>query len=130
MNAAVQDAWPSSASSPQILAGGLTREVSAASSELSTVADAEAEIRRLTQVGLPIPAPAVMGLYLSTTQKSFQLHLMLYPWSQAYTIGISVGDPSVWDNVRGTSACLSGHLAQRPDSMPQARGHSHRYFSC
>ena len=116
MNAAVQDAWPSSAGSPQILAGGLTREVSAASSELSTVADAEAEIRRLTQVGLPIPAPAFMGLYLSTTQKSFQLYLVLDRWSQAYNNGITVGNPSVWDTVQGISACLSEHLAQRPNN--------------
>ncbi len=72
MNAAVQDAWPSSACSPQILAGGLTREVFAASSELSSVADAEAEIRRLTQVGLPILVPAMMGPYLSKT------HLVIF----------------------------------------------------
>ena len=47
---AVQDARPSSASSPQILGSGLTREASAASSELSSATDAEAEIRRLTEV--------------------------------------------------------------------------------
>jgi len=84
MNAAVQDAWPSSASSPQILAGGLTREVSAASSELSTVADAEAEIRRLTQVGLPILVPAVMGPYLSKT------HLVIPASSRAIPLVTSI----------------------------------------
>ncbi|CAL5221311.1 g3481 [Coccomyxa viridis] len=44
-----QDARPSSAGSPQILGSGLTREASAASSELSAATDAEAEIRRLTE---------------------------------------------------------------------------------
>lgn len=50
MDALVQDARPSSAGSPQILGSGLTREASAASSELSAATDAEAEIRRLTEV--------------------------------------------------------------------------------
>ena len=46
----MQDARPSSAGSPQMLGSGLTREASAASSELSAVTEAEAEIRRLTEV--------------------------------------------------------------------------------
>ncbi len=54
--ASVQDARTSSAGSPQILGSGLTRETSAASSELSAATDAEAEIRRLTEVGCTIPA--------------------------------------------------------------------------
>ena len=47
----MQDAAAASVDSPQTqLASGLTREASCASSDLGSTADAEAEIRRLTQV--------------------------------------------------------------------------------
>lgn len=50
--------------SPQIqLASGLTREASGASSDLGSTADAEAEIRRLTQVPCITPVSAMLVFF-------------------------------------------------------------------
>ena len=61
----MQDAAAASVDSPQIqLARGLTREASGASSDLGSTANAEAEIRRLTQVPCTLPVSAMLSFLL------------------------------------------------------------------
>ena len=60
----LQDAAAAPVDSPQIqLASGLTREASGASSDLGSTADAEAEIRRLTQVPCKLPVSAMLCFF-------------------------------------------------------------------